>query len=91
MFNPSSHKVLLNSDNLDYAASDVYSFGKLVLMTHDRQNNLVSLCFCTPKGIILWELMTREDPYERQSPLAVAVAVIRDDSRPEVKYIHTNT
>ncbi|ALD61916.1 Ser/Thr kinase [Mollivirus sibericum] len=33
-------------------------------------------------GIILWELLTREQPYLGLSPAAVAVAVIRDDMRP---------
>lgn len=33
-------------------------------------------------GIILWELLTREQPYFGLSPAAVAVAVIRDNLRP---------
>jgi class 3 adenylate cyclase len=33
-------------------------------------------------GIILWELLTREQPYFGLSPAAVAVAVIRDGIRP---------
>jgi hypothetical protein len=33
-------------------------------------------------GIILWELLTREQPYFGMSPAAVAVAVIRDGIRP---------
>jgi class 3 adenylate cyclase len=33
-------------------------------------------------GIILWELLTREQPYVGLSPAAVAVAVIRDGIRP---------
>jgi hypothetical protein len=33
-------------------------------------------------GIILWELLTREQPYLGLSPAAVAVAVIRDGIRP---------
>jgi len=35
-------------------------------------------------GIILWELLTREDPYAGMSTAAVAVAVLRDGLRPEV-------
>lgn len=35
-------------------------------------------------GIILWEMMTREQPYFGMSPAAIAVAVIRDDGRPEI-------
>jgi serine/threonine protein kinase len=33
-------------------------------------------------GIILWELLTREQPFAGMSPAAVAVAVIRDNLRP---------
>jgi serine/threonine protein kinase/ABC-type phosphate transport system substrate-binding protein len=33
-------------------------------------------------GIILWELLTREQPYEGLSQPAVAVAVLRDGARP---------
>nr|WIL05220.1 serine/threonine kinase [Pithovirus mammoth] len=33
-------------------------------------------------GIILWELLTREQPYFGMSPVAVAVAVLRDGIRP---------
>jgi hypothetical protein len=35
-------------------------------------------------GIILWELLTREQPYFGMSPAAVAVAVIRDGIRPTI-------
>jgi class 3 adenylate cyclase len=35
-------------------------------------------------GIILWELLTREQPYMGLSPAAVAVAVIRDNIRPRM-------
>jgi len=35
-------------------------------------------------GIILWELLTRQHPYEGLTPAAVAVAVIRDDARPNM-------
>ncbi|AGO82793.1 Serine/threonine protein kinase [Pandoravirus dulcis] len=33
-------------------------------------------------GIILWEVLTREQPYAGMSPAAIAVAVIRDGARP---------
>jgi tRNA A-37 threonylcarbamoyl transferase component Bud32 len=33
-------------------------------------------------GIILWEIITREKPYNGMSPAAIAVAVIRDQKRP---------
>ncbi len=33
-------------------------------------------------GIIIWEVITRCQPYHGLSPTAVAVAVIRDRSRP---------
>jgi serine/threonine protein kinase len=35
-------------------------------------------------GIILWELLTREQPYLGLSPAAVAVSVIRDNLRPAI-------
>ncbi|AVK75014.1 serine-threonine kinase [Pandoravirus quercus] len=35
-------------------------------------------------GIILWEVLTREQPYAGMSPAAIAVAVIRDDARPRM-------
>ncbi|WBR14733.1 Ser/thr kinase [Pandoravirus kuranda] len=35
-------------------------------------------------GIILWEVLTRQQPYSGMSPAAVAVAVIRDDARPRI-------
>lgn len=34
-------------------------------------------------GIILWELITREQPYRGLSPAAIAVGVIRDGMRPD--------
>ncbi|QTF49759.1 putative serine/threonine-protein kinase/receptor [Acanthamoeba polyphaga mimivirus] len=36
-------------------------------------------------GIIMWELMTRLRPYIGLSPAAIAVAVIRDNLRPEIQ------
>jgi hypothetical protein len=33
-------------------------------------------------GIIMWELVTRQQPYNGMSPAAIAVSVIRDDLRP---------
>ena len=33
-------------------------------------------------GIVLWEMISRRDPYEGMTPAAVAVAVIRHDHRP---------
>jgi hypothetical protein len=33
-------------------------------------------------GIILWELLTRLQPYGGMSPAAIAVSVIRDNLRP---------
>jgi serine/threonine protein kinase len=35
-------------------------------------------------GIILWEVLTREQPYYGLSPAAVAVSVIRDQARPPI-------
>ena len=35
-------------------------------------------------GIIMCEIASRKDPYEGMSPEAVAVAVVRDKSRPNV-------
>ncbi|AVR52835.1 serine/threonine protein kinase [Marseillevirus Shanghai 1] len=35
-------------------------------------------------GIILWELLTRKNPFEGMNSAAVAVAVIRDKQRPEI-------
>ncbi|BAU80032.1 serine-threonine kinase [Tokyovirus A1] len=35
-------------------------------------------------GIILWEMLTRKNPFEGMNSAAVAVAVIRDKERPEV-------
>ncbi|AGO85889.2 Serine/threonine protein kinase [Pandoravirus salinus] len=35
-------------------------------------------------GIILWEVLTREQPYAGMSPAAIAVAVIRDGARPRM-------
>nr|WNL49984.1 serine threonine protein kinase [Marseillevirus sp.] len=35
-------------------------------------------------GIILWEMMTRKNPFEGMNSAAVAVAVIRDKERPEI-------
>ncbi|ELR20409.1 serine/threonine protein kinase, putative [Acanthamoeba castellanii str. Neff] len=35
-------------------------------------------------GIVLWELLTREQPYYGMTPAAIAVAVIRDNARPPV-------
>nr|UDO47406.1 ser/thr kinase [Pandoravirus massiliensis] len=35
-------------------------------------------------GIILWEVLTRQQPYNGMTPAAVAVAVIRDDARPRI-------
>jgi serine/threonine protein kinase/2',3'-cyclic-nucleotide 2'-phosphodiesterase (5'-nucleotidase family) len=35
-------------------------------------------------GIILWELLTREDPYSGMSTAAVAVGVLRDELRPDI-------
>ncbi|ELR24201.1 serine/threonine protein kinase [Acanthamoeba castellanii str. Neff] len=35
-------------------------------------------------GIILWELLSREQPYAGMSPVAVAVAVMRDGIRPQM-------
>nr|WQM87025.1 serine/threonine protein kinase [Marseillevirus cajuinensis] len=35
-------------------------------------------------GIILWEMLTRRNPYEGMNSAAVAVAVIRDKERPEI-------
>jgi len=35
-------------------------------------------------GIILWELLVRECPYEGMSPIQCALAVLNDDSRPKV-------
>lgn len=37
-------------------------------------------------GIILWEVLTREQPYYGMSPAAVAVSVIRDRGRPPLPY-----
>ncbi len=39
-------------------------------------------------GIILWELLTRQQPYAGLSPAAVAVAVIRDNLRPTIPDEH---
>ncbi|QTF49773.1 putative serine/threonine-protein kinase/receptor [Acanthamoeba polyphaga mimivirus] len=35
-------------------------------------------------GIILWELLTREQPYKGMTPAAIAVSVIRDGMRPPI-------
>jgi hypothetical protein len=35
-------------------------------------------------GIILWELLTRECPYEGMAPIACALAVLNRDKRPEI-------
>ncbi|KAL6047965.1 Serine/threonine protein kinase, catalytic domain containing protein, variant 2 [Balamuthia mandrillaris] len=35
-------------------------------------------------GIVLWEILSRKDPYEGMSPTAVAVGVLRDNLRPEI-------
>eukprot|EP01087_Luapelamoeba_hula_P007745 TRINITY_DN1900_c1_g1_i1.p1 TRINITY_DN1900_c1_g1~~TRINITY_DN1900_c1_g1_i1.p1 ORF type:complete len:1690 (-),score=189.26 TRINITY_DN1900_c1_g1_i1:61-5130(-) len=35
-------------------------------------------------GIILWELLTRKDPYNGMNPTSVAVSVLRDDLRPKL-------
>lgn len=35
-------------------------------------------------GIIMWEMMTRKQPYQGMSPAQIAVAVIRNDMRPPV-------
>jgi hypothetical protein len=36
-------------------------------------------------GIILWELLTREQPYPGMTPAAIAVGVIRDSMRPDIE------
>jgi serine/threonine protein kinase len=41
-------------------------------------------------GIILWELLTREQPYAGLTPAAIAVAVIRDDARPNMPEGHVD-
>ncbi|BCS82572.1 putative serine/threonine-protein kinase receptor [Cotonvirus japonicus] len=44
-------------------------------------------------GIILWELLTREQPYHGMSVAAIAVSVIRDNARPPISeghYVSTN-
>ena len=35
-------------------------------------------------GIILWEILTRQEPYEDKEPMQIVVEVVNDDLRPEI-------
>jgi len=42
----------------------------------------------TSYGIVMWELLTREIPYDALSPAAVAVAVVSEMRRPKMPEQH---
>ena len=87
-------EVLNESSDVDLILADVYSFGissppcptnsllAALLIALNTQPCLA--VFRARAGIILWELLTREQPYFGMSPAAVAVAVIRDGIRPTI-------
>ncbi len=108
-------EILNESPDVDLVLADVYSFGIHQLPPWSLFNHIFLYIYTFVKqikGIILWELLTRKQPYLGMrylqlsydvymrllcdihicihicSPAAVAVAVIRDNLRPEVPGIN---
>jgi hypothetical protein len=81
-------EVLNESSDVDLILADVYSFGIYIpfppTTNSSRHLKPCLVVLRARAGIILWELLTREQPYFGMSPAAVAVAVIRDGIRPTI-------
>ena len=66
----------------------IFTYLSVACRTH-RYHRLP--CRNTVSGIILWELLVRKCPYEGMTAIQSALAVLNNDSRPEIPqwYVYT--
>ncbi len=76
------HVVTSSPNGNHNALGSIHWTAPEVLTEEDDVNYVLSDVYSF--GIVLWEIVSREDPYAGMTGAAVAVAVIRDGMRPEI-------